>query len=303
VILNVFAQDTIALAARRVELTLGAKYENNTFAGAGVQPTVRVLWKATPQQRLWAATARAIRIPSLIDRGLRVEYPPTLLPNGVVMVAGALGSPDVRSEHLFNTEVGYRLNLGSVVSIDTVGFAGRYTDLQNYEPLEPVFVPPSGPFTPPQITALAQTSNILSANTAGAEITGRLQLARTWEIDGTFSSLRVTPQTNGSRAPGAATFGGQVPRFQWRAHSSFPIASRGQADVHLFRVGAIETLDVRAYTRLDARIEWPLTTQLSIIASGQNLTNHAHAEFSGHETNLQSTLVPRSAGLKIAWRF
>jgi hypothetical protein len=78
---------------------------------------------------------------------------------------------------------------------------------------------------------------------------------------------------------------------------------RGQADVHVFRVGAIEGFSVPAYTRLDARLEWPLATRLSFIVSGQNLTNRAHAEFSGHETNLQSTLVPRSGSLRLAWRF
>ena len=124
-IFNAFAQDTIAMARSRVEVTLGAKYENNTYAGSGFQPTTRVLWKVTPQQRLWASAARAIRIPSLIDRGLHVEYPPTMLPNGISLTAGALGNPEFGSEHLFNAEIGYRLNLGSRVSIDAVGFSGR----------------------------------------------------------------------------------------------------------------------------------------------------------------------------------
>jgi iron complex outermembrane receptor protein len=301
-IVNVFAQDTIALAQRRVELTLGAKYENNTFAGAGFQPTARVLWKLTSQQRLWASAARAIRIPSLIDRGMHLEYPPTVLPNGLLMIAGAIGNPDFRSEHLFNSEIGYRLNLGSMASIDAVGFAGRYSDLQTYEPLEPVLTPPDR-LGPPQLKALAQLENVLSADTAGAELTARLQLTPTWEIDGSVSTFHLTPHLNGSRDLNAASYDGRVPTFQWRAHSAFPILLRGQADVHLFRVGAIDALSVPAYTRLDARLEWPLTSQLSVIASGQNLTNRAHAEFSGHENNLQSTLVPRSGSLRLAWRF
>jgi iron complex outermembrane receptor protein len=300
-IVNVFAQDTIAMAGSRVELTLGAKYENNTFAGSGFQPTTRVLWKLTPQQRLWASAARAIRIPSLIDRGLRVEYPPTMLPNGMAMAAGAIGNPGFGSEHLFNAEAGYRLNLGSRVSIDAVGFAGRYDDLQTYEPVAPVVVPSlSGP---PTLQVLTQVQNVLRADTTGAELSGRLQLTQAWEIDAAFSAFHLTPHANGSLDVNAIAYDGRSPQTQWRAHSSFPLAGRGQADLHLFRVGAIDGLAVPAYTRLDARIEWPLTRQLSIIASGQNLTNHAHAEFSGHETNLQFTLVPRSAGLRLAWRF
>jgi iron complex outermembrane receptor protein len=303
IIVNGFAQDTIALAARRVELTLGAKYENNTFAGAGFQPTSRVLWKVTPQQRLWASAARAIRIPSLIDRGMHLEYPPTVLPNGLLMIGGAIGNPDFRSEQLFNSEIGYRLNLGSMASFDAVGFAGRYSDLQTYEPLEPVLMPPQDPAGPPRLKALAQLENVLGADTAGAEFTARVQLTPSWEIDGSVSTFHLTPHLNGSRDRTAATYDGRAPTVQWRAHSAFPFVMRGQADVHVFRVGAIEGFSVPAYTRLDARLEWPLATRLSFIVSGQNLTNRAHAEFSGHETNLQSTLVPRSGSLRLAWRF
>jgi iron complex outermembrane receptor protein len=302
-IVNAFAQDTIALAGSRVEVTLGAKYENNTFAGSGFQPTTRALWKVTPQQRLWASAARAIRIPSLIDRGLHVEYPPTMLPGGIPMTVGALGNPEFGSEQLFNAEIGYRLNLGSMVSIDAVGFRGRYDDLQTYEPLEPVLVPPRTPLTPPELKVLTQVQNVLSADTAGVELTARAQLTRTWEIDGAFSTFHLTPQANGSRDQNALAADGNVPAIQWRAHSSFPLGLRGQGDLHLFRVGHIASLGVPAYTRLDARVEWPLTSQLSVSVIGQNLTNHAHAEFSGHGTNLQSTLVPRSASVKLAWRF
>jgi iron complex outermembrane recepter protein len=303
IIVNGFAQDTIGMAGSRVELTLGAKYENNTFAGSGFQPTTRLLWKVTSQQRLWASAARAIRIPSLIDRGLYVEYPPVLMPNGIPMTVGAIGNADFNSEHLFNAEVGYRLNLGSMVSIDAVGFSGRYDDLQTYEPVEPVLTPSPVFSAPAELKVLRRVQNVLSADTAGAELTGRLQLTRIWEIDGAFSAFHLTPHGNGSRDVNAIAYDGQAPRTQWRAHSSFPLGPRGQADLHLFHVGPIDGLQVAAYTRLDVRLEWPLTNQLSVIASGQNLTNHAHAEFSGHETNLQSTLVPRSAGLRLAWRF
>jgi iron complex outermembrane receptor protein len=300
-IVNVFAQDTIAVAGSRVEITLGAKYENNTFAGSGFQPTARMLWKLTPQQRVWASAARAIRIPSLIDRGLHVEYPPTTLPGGITMTAGAIGNPQFGSEHLLNTEAGYRVNLSSRFSLDLVAFAGRYDDLQTYEPLAPVMSSAS-PFAAPQLTVLTQIQNVLRADTSGAELTGRVQLADTWEIDGGVSAFHLTPHANGSLDSNAIAYDGRIPQAQWRAHSSFPFW-RGQADLHLFRVGPIDGLSVPAYTRLDARVEWPLTRQVSLVASGQNLTNRAHAEFAAHETNMESTLVPRSAALKIAWHF
>jgi hypothetical protein len=51
------------------------------------------------------------------------------------------------------------------------------------------------------------------------------------------------------------------------------------------------------------RFEWKLTPQLSAIAQGQNLLSPAHAEFAGDATSIVSTQVPRSAGLRLTWRF
>jgi iron complex outermembrane receptor protein len=301
IITNGFAQDAITLVHHRLELTVGTKFENNTFAGSSLQPSTRLLWTLTPSQRVWASAARAIRTPSLIDRGLHVEYPPTPQPNGTLLIAGAYGNQEFRSEHFANTEGGYRLNVASVASIDIVGFAGRYDDLQTFEPQTPqVGV---GPFGVPVVRVLARAENRLRANTAGAEFTGRVELSRAWGLDGTYSRFRITPHPNGSIDPKSAAFDGNAPGSQWRVHSGLALWGRGQADVHLFHVGALQQLNNPAYTRLDARIEWPLTSRVSIAGGGQNLLQHAHQEFDGHYNSIQSTLVPRSGLLQLTWRF
>ena len=104
------------------------------------------MWAMTPTQRVWAAASRAVRTPSLIDRGLYVEYPLAALPAaartqleqsslgmssraGVMPIVGVLGNPDFSNEYLVNTEAGYRLNVGSTWSVDVVGFSGRYTTI------------------------------------------------------------------------------------------------------------------------------------------------------------------------------
>jgi hypothetical protein len=45
-------------------------------------------------------------------------------------------------------------------------------------------------------------------------------------------------------------------------------------------------------TRLDARIEWSLTGQVSAVVTGQNLLDGSHREFQWHRTNMQPTLLP-----------
>jgi outer membrane receptor protein involved in Fe transport len=187
-----------------------------------------------------------------------------------------------------------------MAAIDAVGFTGRYDGLQTYEPLPPGLTVVNGV---PAFTLLTQYQNRMRARTRGAELVGRLQITSAWEADATFSAFGASSNPSGSLDPAATDFDGRAPRYQWRAHSAFPLGPRGQADIHLFHVGRIRTLAVPAYTRLDARIEWRLTGQTSLVGSGQNLLQDTHAEFFGHETNMQSTLMPRSGTLTLAWRF
>jgi outer membrane receptor protein involved in Fe transport len=268
----------------------------------------------TPYQRVWASTSRALRTPSLIDRGLHVEYPaaaiadrselesitPMTLSAGLPLIVGAMGNPNFASEHLVDTEAGYRLNLGSVWAIDVVGFAGRYDHLQTYEPQAPTIQVVDGM---PQIKLLTRYENLMQADTRGAEVSTRVQLRDGWQVDGAFSAFHLTPHANGSLDPAVPFYEGHAPSRQWRAHLALPFFARGQADVHLFRTGSLSQLEVDPYTRLDTRVEWSLTGQLSAIVTGQNLLNSAHAEFHGHETNLQSTLVPRSVALRVVCHF
>ena len=64
--MTAFVQDEIALFGNRLAVTLGSQVQYDSDSGAGVQPTARVMWKALPRQRLWAATSRALRTPSLV---------------------------------------------------------------------------------------------------------------------------------------------------------------------------------------------------------------------------------------------
>jgi outer membrane receptor protein involved in Fe transport len=267
----------------------------------------------TPTQRVWAATSRALRTPSLIDRGLHVVYPlqamgrsarvqlsSRLAAASIPTIVGAVGNPEFSSEHLVDTEGGYRFNLGSRWSVDVVGFAGRYDDLQTYEPQAPVVESVGGVR---QVKLFSRYENLLRADTHGAEVASRIQLKDGWQIDGAFTAFHLTPHANGSQDPSVQLYEGHAPSRQWRAHLALPLFARGQADLHLFRTGSIAQLEVEPYTRLDARVEWSLTGQLAAAVSGQNLLSTGHSEFRGHETNIQSTLVPRSLGVRLVYRF
>jgi iron complex outermembrane receptor protein len=313
-IVNAFAQDTIGFGASRLEVTLGAKFERNTFAGGGFQPNTRVMWKPTAKQRLWAAASRAIRTPSLIDLAVHVEFPAALaiptLPrqleissladSPVPVFVGAIGNPDFQNERLLSTEAGYRFGIGRRASVDVAAFRGRYDHLQTYEPQPPVVQLLNGR---PVMKMLSQHDNLLDADTTGAEVSGRVYIGSGWQVDGTFTTFHLTPRPRGSLDPAVPDFRGHAPNYQWRTHLALPLLSRGLADVHLFHTGSIEALDVPSFVRLDARAEWSLSGPVSIVGRGQNLLRASHLEFNGDKTVLESTLVPRNGAVQLVWHF
>lgn len=306
-LVNGFAQDEIAFAQQRLRLTLGAKFEQDSGLGFNLQPTARLMWRVTPAQHLWTSVSRAVRTPSLVERGLRIEFPPVLLPAQPGDPAPAFpvaisvnGNPLLRNEDVVSTEAGYRLDVGSRATIDVAGFVGRYQNLLTYEPSAPRVTVASGR---PVIAVSTTAQNLLDADTRGAEITARVTLSPAWQLDTTFSAFHLTPHPDAaSHDPVAAIADGDAPAFQWRGHSALALGPHAQADVLLFYVGRLGRLAVPAYTRADLRFEWQLTPRLSAVVQGQNLLSPSHLEFSPGGTML-STMVPRSAGVRLTWRY
>jgi iron complex outermembrane receptor protein len=299
---NAFAQDEIAMAADRLHVTLGARAERDDLTGWGVQPTARVTWDVVPQrQRLWAATSRALRTPSLVERGVRLDYPPVPDADGPLPVRpSVLGSPDARSEEFADAEAGYRLTLGPVATIAVTGFVGRYQHLSTNEPLPPSVVFGS---TGPYVSAPFVYANLLGANTKGLEIDAHWTPVSWWRLDAGYTAFQLMPHPDpASQDARAAIYDGDAPGQQWQLQSGLSLGRRAEANVAVFHVGALKGLGVPACTRADARFEWKLTGSLSAVAAGQNLFHRAHAEFTGTGANAIATTVPRSVRLQLRWR-
>jgi iron complex outermembrane receptor protein len=299
-LVTAFAQDEIELLGNRLAITLGSQVQYDSDSGAGVQPTARVMWKALPRQRLWAATSRALRTPSLNDRGIRVDFPPVPSASGLPLAVTLLGNPAAENEHLIDVEAGYRIELGTTAAVDITGYVGRYDHLRTQEAGAPVvqFVPS------PQVVVTSRFGNLLQATTRGLEIAGHWAPVPAWRLDGSYTGFHLTPEpAAASLDPAAATEDGSAPRTQWQARSSFSPAARATLAVAFFHVGALEQFQLGAYTRADINAEWRITGRLSVMAIGQNLLHAAHAEFAGGGSLVLATEVPRSASLRLRWVF
>jgi iron complex outermembrane receptor protein len=299
-LVTAFIEDDIDLFGSRFGVTLGGQVQHDSDSGAGVQPTARVIWKALPRQRLWAAASRALRTPSLYERGIRVDFPPVPSPIGLPLVVSFRGNPAARTETLVDTEAGYRLEIGTAASIDVTGFIGAYDHLRTQEQAAPVvqFVPS------PHILVNAQFGNQLQATTRGLEVTGHWTPTAAWRFDGSYTAFDLTPQlAAASLDPAAAQEDGNAPPRQWQVRSAFSPGARATLNLAIFHVGRLEQSQVDAYTRADVSAEWRVTRRLSVMAIGQNLFAAAHVESVGVGSLLLATQVPRSASVRLRWTF
>ena len=299
-LVTAFVGDEIALAGNRLAVTLGSQVQYDSDAGAGVQPTARVMWTAFPRQRLWASTSRALRTPSLSERRIRLDYPPVPTASGLPLVVTLRGNPAAETETFVDAEAGYRIEVGTIGWVTATGFVGRYDHLQTVEPGIPSiqFVPS------PYILVNTELSRLLGATTRGLEVVGHWAPVPAWHLEGSYTALRVTPHLDPtSRDPDAASEDGSAPGSQWQLRSALSLGPRATLNAALFHVGRLEQLDVAAYTRADINAEWQFTDRLSVTAIGQNLFHAAHAEFSGADPVVLTTQVARSASVRLRWTF
>ena len=89
-----FILDEIGFFGNRLSLTLGSQMAVPTPTWApACSRRARVMWKVRPSQRLWAAASRALRTPSLSDRGIRMDLPPVPSPAGLPLMRQLGGEP------------------------------------------------------------------------------------------------------------------------------------------------------------------------------------------------------------------
>jgi iron complex outermembrane receptor protein len=297
-LLTAFVQDEIALLGGRLAVTVGSQVQYDSFSGAGVQPTVRAMWKGLPRQRLSARLSRALRTPSLYERGIRIELLPVPTDSGLPLDGVAVGNPAIQAETLFDTEAGYRLEIGTAASIDVTGFVGHYRRLRTQEPASPIVQ--LAPL--PHLLLISQFGDQLEVTTRGFEATGHWAQIPSWRFDGSYARFRLIPLLSASsQDPAAATEDGSAPRLQWQLRSTFSPGSHTTVSAAIFHVGPLALFQVPAYSRLDVNLEWRLNARLSAMVIGQNLLEATHSEFSGADSLLLATRLPRSVGLRLRW--
>lgn len=251
---SLFAQDEMALRDD-LRLILGARVERNDYTGTEFLPNARLAWSVTPKHLLWTAASRAVRAPSRLDHD---AFIPGVAP---FLLDGGRG---VRSEVADVLAVGYRGQPTPALSFAGTVFHNEYDDLRTQE-IDPGFT-------------FIFFGNGMKGRATGIEMWSTYQAATHWRVSGGLTALRekfwLKEGSNDFAGPLAA---GYDPSHTWQLRSSWTFRQRGELDIGLRHVAAVERDDIPAYTAVDARLSWRLRDGVEFSLSGRNLFGR-HAE-------------------------
>ena len=299
---NGFFQDEIAIRPESVYLTLGVKVEHNSFSGFSVQPSVRMAWILSKNSTVWSSFSVAARTPSFADVGVRFTALVTPGPGGLSILATGFGNPRQENENLYATELGYRQQIGTRLSLDLTTYFNHYNDLRSAEPAGTFFE--SNP-SPPHLVYASDFANLLYGETHGAEAAITWNISDRWTLSPgyTFMEIHLHPEAASQDFLTGPSLEGGSPAHQAQIRSHMVLPGHFQFDASAYFVGRLPAQDVPSYTRLDAGLTWQGGEHFFASVFGQNLLKDRHLETSNSDQVVQSSLIKRSAYAKLTWKF
>jgi iron complex outermembrane recepter protein len=295
---SAFVQDEIRLSSS-VFLTLGTKFEHNSYTGFEYEPSAQLVWTATDRHTFWASAARAIRQPARTDFGAQFNVGTVPLPGGGVALATLSGNPDIQAENLYDYEAGYRAQINPRLSLDSTGFLSYYRQLRTTEPQTPFFAADPGYLVVPLVFG-----NLAQARDYGVELFATWDVTGRWKISPGYSLLRMTVKRDASsQDPAVEQIPGDSPQHQIQIRSLLNLSRKVEWDSSLMYVSGLSHLAIPSYVRLDCRLGWRVGESVEISVVGQNLLAPRHLEFFDATGTILHTEVERSIFGKITWHF
>ncbi len=270
-----FMQDDISIVKDKVILSLGSKFEHNEFTNFEVQPSARLLWKASHNQSLWTAVSRAVRTPSRFENDITVIMSKTPLPPTYTTVATAymVGAENLDSEKVVSYEAGYRYAKDNRFSADVALFYSRYKDVREY------LYSASG----------AQVTNGAKGTSHGVEVSLQYTPVEWLETQLNYTFIEVEMKTDSPENDlflnNAEVLSYSSPKHQVSLNTSITLPKDVTLNLFGRYIDEIEyssqnvNSKIDAYFALDANIIWAITDKLEFKLAGQNLTDPDHLEF------------------------
>ncbi len=291
---SVFMQDELSLSDN-LSFTVGSKVEHNDYTGFEYEPSVRLQWNLISKQLLWTAVSRAVRMPSRIDRHIRIPTPGFAPIVENLLVGGA----NFRSETLIAYEIGHRMQVGTKLTSSLSGFYHVYDRVRSTSQ------------SPPDqygLTFPLFYENNLEGETYGFEWRLTYQVADWWRMSGGYMLLREDIRVE----PGKEDFNQALnetadPRNQFSIRSFINLSHSVEVyggfrfvDSFQYNNGGVPGT-VPHYSEFDVKLAWFPRKNLEVSVTGQNLLNAHHTEYVISSPNPRAD-VERSFYVKVAFQ-
>ncbi|MEA2239970.1 MAG: iron complex outerrane recepter protein [Thermoanaerobaculia bacterium] len=293
-LMSAFFQDEIQIT-RRLRATVGTKviYEAGTVPF--FQPTLRLLFKASDRQTIWAAATSAVRLPSEIEEDARVNvgaFPDGTATGGLIVLTG---NPDLKAERVQSFEIGYRTQLTANATFDATAFYNRLRDIVHSAPSAPRRDSSGHTVIP------INFSNDIKGHADGMEFLLTDSPSPRWNVSLGYAFFRGSSIVEGD--PSSLFADVSSPHHQLQLRSFLQLPRQLELDSAAYYVGALGS-NIKPYLRLDAQLVWHPANRWELSLSGQNLLHARHSEFAGtNGENELGTPVGRAVSGKITWRF
>lgn len=314
---SAFVQDEVTLIPDELKLTLGSKFEYNSFTGFEVQPTGRLTWMPDSRQTVWLAASRATRTPSQSADSISINSvfapnfpfdPNDPNPFSQRFLLRVLGNPDEKSEDVLAFEAGYRVQPTDELSLDFAAFYNIYDNLLSVEveslvatPNPVCFIIPF-PVGPCLITGTSRFDNHGSAESYGFEAAADWRANDWWRIQAAYSFLHMNVDHDG--AGGFTVHAeGRDPSHQLSLRSSFDLGEDWELDLWARYVSELPERGVDNYVTFDLRLGWQPLENLEFSIVGMNLADSSHLEFTPELVDTTPTAVERSVYGVVTVRF
>jgi iron complex outermembrane recepter protein len=289
---SLYGQDEIKIVPKRLSLTLGVKEEHNPFTGWEVEPSGRLLFRATEHQTVWASISRAVRIPSQLEEDFRLTAPVT--PTLELLVAG---NKNFMPETLLGYEAGYRRLITSNFYIDVAGFFNEYKQLQG---MLPAVIENDPVVNESAFTILY--GNTVQGSTRGIEFAPDWKVTSRWRMGGAYSLLRYNLMSRpGFSDPASVTgYKGSTPLNMIAVQSRIDLGKAFEFDQSLRHYGSAPAQMVAQYTTADLRLGWH-HGGIDLSVNGRDLIDQGHQEFGSGDGQVPTLGIRRSVFGKLVW--
>jgi iron complex outermembrane receptor protein len=291
---NAFVQDEIAFIPERWTVTVGSKFEINSYTDFEYQPSIRSLYVLDPKRVVWGAVSRAVRTPSRLEEDIDFVTPNFPDPSGNTFIEFR-GNKNLKSEDLLAYELGYRAQPTERFAWDIAWYFHRYDKLVGFISETPYTM--GGTYT---IYPL-RFANGGSANVHGFEISTRYTLADWWMISSFYTFQDATLYQDQFSKPYYADT--EFIRNQARLDNYWTLSEQWSLGAGFRYVDTIRGKNIPSYIEMDLRLGWQPIEGLEFEVAGENLLNPSHLEYSpDFEFGEPDTRIRRAVFAGMAYR-